>query len=636
MSPQHRALAGVALALCLASAGREARAQATGDNGWYRISLRREGEYTVGTSTSHPGGPGVNVFYGGRWNDSLAPIVAQLPGSTRNTLRSYDTNTEYIFRQANTIPSPGFQCETGHFYFPATLDLIPTGSPSPTGAQLTWQLRNGADDLTVTQEVNAEGSTAADARVRVTVCVRNNSAAQAHLGLRFLWDWCVGPGAPTSPPPAPSAAQDGPWIGLRPPDPPLEPFIGQETEWRNPAFDSYQASDSDSPSISAPTLLVGSTVNAAPWSPAPTPPDLIRYSTWDNIRATCFESAITPEAAGGVDSVVALFWGDTRANAKVMASGETWCVTQYVIGSFTPPPPTCRVTARLTGGSACETALVVLDASGTTSANCASGVIEYQFRDPFGAIARPWGLLDSYQATEEGTWSVEARCQGEPSCTSTASAPVSIEVPPSPFQVTATDQSACSLGILVEWPADWAGTAWGTNGAGTFTLYRSTLSCADALAGPPIAFGITDTSHLDQLTAPGSTYHYAVRAEAFAPAEACPPGPERSAPFAESCVAAPVTELAAGAAPAPIGGALRLRKTASQAPELRWATAPALGPGESDVVVSCALDRAARTETTTDLVTGLSSPTWTHDPAPGTPLYYRVFRENACGDRSDD
>jgi hypothetical protein len=304
---------------CASWAGAVAAQTYSGSNGVYDVFVDGTGEYTARTGPLHPT-PGLNVFYDGSFG---------APGTTWNSVRSYDSSTEYVLFDTFFFPptaSAGFNCDDINNFAPTTT-LIGT-----TGVRTRWRIQNGVDDLTVVQEVNAEGVAFADSVVRVTLCLTNNRSVTARTGIRFQWDWEI-------------AGNDGPWIGLRPPYPPAEPFIGTERLLVPGAIDFYDVSDSEWPSIIPSTYRVGGTVTGPILSQGPVRPDKLQYAYWPSIVNTCFDYTTSAQQAGDDDSAVAYYWGPTAANAIVLAPGQSYCATQYVFVFTNNPPPLCQLTA---------------------------------------------------------------------------------------------------------------------------------------------------------------------------------------------------------------------------------------------------------------------------------------------------
>lgn len=585
----------------------------TGSNGFYDVAVNANGTYTARTGSLHPGPNGVNVLYGGS---------TLTPGTTWNTVRSYATSTEYVMRGAAAGTSLPFSCtDLGSVATVAMSPLVDPGGGT-SGVRSVWQVASGADRFRVTQEVNAEGATFESSVVRVTLCIRNDGAAPASYGLRMQWDWQVD-------------GNDGPFFGERPPNPPLEPLRSTETDFVEPVFGSYDISDTQRPSVTLPTYRVGGTVNEPLLSPPPTHPSLVQYIGWSSANSRCFQTPNTGATIGSeswflpTDSAVNYFWGEMAGNAVSLAPGEEFCATQYLFVFTIEPPPLCSVTPVLDAGGACAGDAATLSGASSYSSDC-SGPLEYQFTDELGAVVQGWSADPDVDVTTAGVYTLEVRCATDPSCRDSAQASVKMETPPDAFAIAVTDADPCNPGLLVSWTGDWSGPAWGSNGAGTFTLRRSDVSCADARTQPPLASGLTEPSYIDLTATGGVSYSYLVTAEAATSAASCPPGPERGAPFSEACVSAPAIDDLPAPLPESVGPALRVRK-AGVLPVLHWPTAPPLRAGEFDVVLSSLDPR-----TLGQLATGITTLEHQDDPALGRLIFYKVLRSNACGFVSSD
>jgi hypothetical protein len=864
----------LALVLALGCAVTAGAQTTTGSNRIYDVAINVTGEYTARTGPDHPGAVGQNVLYAGQ---SLTP------NTSYNAVRSYDSRTDYVLELTPpSMSSGGFACRSINTVSARTVEAILTG-PTRTGTRVIWAINNGVDLLTVRQEVNAQGTTFENSAIRVSICITNDGPVDAHVGVKYEWDWQIG-GCPTC---------DGAFIGLRPPDPPLEPFEGVERDYPLPGFEFYDVCDSATPSITPCLYRVAGTVNGPVLTPPPIAPELVQYIQWQTAYDTCFTAATAGRTIGNNDSAVTYYWGASEGTALQLNPGETTCVTQYLFVFLVEPPPLCSLVASLQGGDACAPSTVTLDASGSNDPDClagleyrfldpfgnvvqdwstdptaeadatgtwsmdvrcssntncddsastfvqvyavdaqlaggsacppsavtldasasaapgCSGPLEYRFLDPMGSVARDWDATATFDVTDAGTWTVEVRCQARPecwdgatadasfnatdarlqgggacapgsvvldasastapgctgaleyrffdpsmnlardwmadpthpadvagtwtvevrcstaiACSSTATADVTIGAPsarllggagcdgpvtldassstapgcagplefrftdplgnlaqdwsttatldageagtwtadvrcstdtscvastvadvlletrPLPFLVGVRDVDPCNVGLLVSWTPealpDWEGAAWGTNARGTFTVRRSEVSCADAAAQPPLATGLTLPRFVDLATQPGTTYWYHVTAEAALPAAACSPGPERGAPFRDSCTSASTLDEVSPPVPADIGALLRVTKPAGL-PRLNWQTPPPPDPpdplplGLSDIVFRSVADASNLVPYATEV---LSLQYEDQEPlidGAYDVIFYEVFRANECG-----
>ncbi len=224
--------------------------------------------------------------------------------------------------------------------------------------------------------------------------------------------------------------------------------------------------------------------------------------------------------------------------------------------------------------AACSGTSTMLDAGDLTLVNCA-GSVEYEWRDGVGVIAT--GPVASVAPLSTTTYSVVLTCSTAPACTVTRDVTVTVDHQPTIGFSQAVDVLPCSRGIDVSWTA---ATFPGSSGAGTYSVYRSEVSCADALTRRPVVSGLTGTAWRDVSTRGGRVYHYVVEAESADRAVACrPTGPKNAGAVARACVAAPVMDDADMTPPAGAMTLLRVRRAGDDV-TLSWAGARALAAGE--------------------------------------------------------
>lgn len=334
--PAATLVAALAVALLLLLLlGAAARAETlTAGNGFYNVDVNSEnGQYTVTTGPSHPLGEGLNVLFG----DGS-------PGTSFDTVRSYASHTDYDLRG---VPS----------------STVPLGS---TGFQTTYTI-SGEDNFTVVQTVRVDGVKFEDSHVEVTTVVTNNGGAPAPIGVRYLWDYQIN-------------EDDGPTFQQNNPD---GPVLLTEQEFPSPGFGYYTIEDNDV-SPSPPTFDVLGTVTG-PASADPVPPTLLKNVSWPEAIGTKFDYATGTETVSSLetgpnDNAVLYYWGDTEADAPVLAPGASFRASASMFLTHAheglpheplppppPPPPTPAPAVQITQGpphEASQTA-AVFDFTGT-------------------------------------------------------------------------------------------------------------------------------------------------------------------------------------------------------------------------------------------------------------------------------
>jgi hypothetical protein len=191
------------------------------------------------------------------------------------------------------------------------------------------------------------------------------------------------------------------------------------------------------------------------------------------------------------------------------------------------------VTSPLRDAAACLGDSVTLDATGLTLTGCAA-TPAHEWRDGAGVVGR--GSLLVVSPVDTTTYSVTVTCPADPACVFEDFATVTVDAPPLPGTVAVRDVATCNRGLEVTWtPA----TFRDPTASGAYNVYRSEVSCADALARPPLATGVDALRHFDATTETGRTYVYAVEAEDARAVTACvPAGADHGGASAVACSAA--------------------------------------------------------------------------------------------------
>jgi hypothetical protein len=358
-----------ALALSASTAG-----AVTGGNGFYRVMVENTplgvgvGVYTVMTGPAHPitGALGAqNVLFG-----------AGIPGTSYTTIRSFTTGTDYAQRNSlalgagapATLPLEGF--------VGAGEQAIPIGDPNaPSGFRTIYRPGNVAaapDNLTIAQEASVVGTDFNTSAFLLKTSITNNGASAVAVGLRYLWDFQIGPN------------DDGPTFQAKGPD---GPVLTSELAHVSPAFTTFEGLDNNDAGAcfgmgNSPFPFFGlmGSVNG-PAALSPTPPSKLTYLIWS--RASGLPGKFSPlvfaqnafdYTAGGFDAAtclvseddtgVAYWWGDNAGNALSIAPGATVSIAAYLFAYLPGHPPTFAATPGQEGPPGDPTCSDTLDNDG--------------------------------------------------------------------------------------------------------------------------------------------------------------------------------------------------------------------------------------------------------------------------------
>jgi hypothetical protein len=322
----------IAIAAALVSPSSIAIAKPVGDalcagNTIYIVcvdNLGNIGRYTAETGPMHPA-PGLNLLYGGS---------AQSPVTSFNSYRSFTSGTTYtqgtVAGGTNINPY-------------ATTTLI---GPilAPTGVRTTWVLPGPPttpDQITIVQDVNVNGTTFANSNVEVTTRITNTGASTVSMGIRYLWDFQIGP-------------DDGPTF--------QEGASGSvhtiEANFPPPIFDFYTITNNDF----GPPLykVLGSFTGPSTAVPAPTTPTQLTYGCWPVGFATAFDYTTagrdvsslgsTSCVGAGSDSLVFYWWGRSATNGAISLPSQR-TTTQRALLFAIPPLNQTQTTTSLSDGT---------------------------------------------------------------------------------------------------------------------------------------------------------------------------------------------------------------------------------------------------------------------------------------------
>ncbi len=275
------------------------------------------GLFMVGTGAGHPD-PNKAVFYNYLVDNSL--------GTSFITVRDDAAGVLWVNAPAGTWPAPS--AGDGGYAIQSMRSLAATQtSLGGKGFRTVYPVPG----LEIAQEVEIVGATIFNTSVRHTVTITNNGGAARTVGLRILWDWMV-------------ASIDASYFREREPD---SPFTRTFTGFPLPAFRRYQVSDSDV----LPNFNIFGTTEGGSLASPPTPPDELRYASWEDARQTAWQFTVT---GGGTDSAIVYYWGLTSTVS--LASGESRSFTQYVttnLDAFRRAVPVVR-TETSNSGYACS------------------------------------------------------------------------------------------------------------------------------------------------------------------------------------------------------------------------------------------------------------------------------------------
>jgi hypothetical protein len=256
------------------------------------------GTYTSCTEPSHPYGVDVTLLYGGG---------AHNPWSTYNTIRSHETNNDYVTRDAGATTESGYTVVQMSGYYNSAW------YSGPEAIVQQWVVDNGQDDFEVEQEIAAEGMSN-NSRLRVTTTLTNRANGTRTFSFRYQWDIHVDD-------------EDAAWIRAyfgASPDP-WEPY---ERYWETnstglPISLEEARDDAPGPSAIVHFLSVQAPVTA-------TPPDTLYYVGWSMAYGSAFQVPFPPpdSLCGSLDAAVCYLWLD-----RDIPQDGSVSFTQYLLTS---------------------------------------------------------------------------------------------------------------------------------------------------------------------------------------------------------------------------------------------------------------------------------------------------------------
>ncbi len=308
------------------------------------------GLYTVRTGRLHPLGPNRELLGGGSKG---------LAGTSYNTIRSYNTNTDYVQTEFAGSESPFSTIWLDSLFISDTdidtnyVAVIRNGDDT-TGVAIRYLLPNlieTPDNLRITQRVFVRGTDFDNSWVEITTVVANTGPANVAIGIRYLWDMIV-------------AGDDGPVLAIKA----FNANFGQyESAFAPVDFAFYSAAANDVIDPLAPAYNVWGSgfppMNLLNLPRVPSLPARVQQVSWPRAFFKAFTYKIdasldvttTADPNAGIvggDNAVQYFWGDSAETALIIPSRDSVQVTQVLFA--TPPnqmprslldqnPPVCRL-----------------------------------------------------------------------------------------------------------------------------------------------------------------------------------------------------------------------------------------------------------------------------------------------------
>ncbi|MEM7249355.1 MAG: hypothetical protein AAF533_28840 [Acidobacteriota bacterium] len=226
-----------------------------------------------------------------------------------------------------------------------------------------------------------------------------------------------------------------------------------------------------------------------------------------------------------------------------------------------------------TGDRICAGETATLDASGLVVENCFGGEAMYEWVDGEGMPVAMTPTVD-VMPTATTDYTVTATCSTNPTCTDMRTVTVEVD----DFSTWANppaieDPSVCDAGLVLSWEE----AAFPDGDIPVYNVYRSEVSCEDALTRFPVSVGLRDLSYVDTDTVDGTTYYYVVEAEGSSGSTCFPRGP-RGGSATRHCFE-PLMEIASIPWPAGVDDTLRVNHVGEEV-TVRWDTARPLETGE--------------------------------------------------------
>lgn len=502
------------------------------------------GAFTARTGANHSvtalaGGP-QNVIFGGANGG---------PGTSDISWRFHD--------QGLTLTNPG---GGGACIFDPPDTAV---EPNSIGIEQEWTTSPAAGiTCTLRQEIVAFGTTEADSGVRLTLATSNSSASfgDVNVGVRWQIDYQ-------------NAGDDGPLFATVICDPPsIDRQWNLEHELAaNEVRDFYRIQNNDGPPIFSNVTSTAPIVGV----PDTSTPDRLVYGRWPSLVGSAWNYAAGEgQCCPDSDSAVLWYDGYQPADGDFLQPGQSARHSVVIFtspdnidcGAFTPGCAT-SITQLPLDQRICVGGSATLDASGIALTDCA-GRVDYSWTDGVNTWSGPLVVVTPTQTT---SYRALVTCSSDADCFVDESITVVVDEPPAFLPPIAVDPDSCNGGIRISWNA---ASFPASGGAGFYNVYRSEISCADALSRPPMWQRIAGQAVIDVATRSGGTYYYVVEAEDTSVGGTCPPLGPGGGMVTRLC-APPVTDYLEDVTPAGVGPALRARHQ-GDAVTMDWTRARAL------------------------------------------------------------
>ena len=262
------------------------------------------GTYTAATEPGHPYGDNITLLYGGG---------AHNPWSSYNTIRSYQTSTDYVTRASGAVTETGYTVAQLANYYTSAAFL-----DSKTLIQ-EWTVNNGEDNFIVKQIIAARDVNA-NSKLQVSLRLINHANNSRTFSFRYEWDIHVD-------------TTDAPWVRRYYSTTPNS-WEPREIHWWNNLNTLGSLEEArDEGSVSAVTHYL-SVTEPISYSPAPTTPDSLYYVKWASsyggyenaFQVPYMGDGVADSLPGETDAAVCYMWVD-----RTIPKNDSITITQYLL-----------------------------------------------------------------------------------------------------------------------------------------------------------------------------------------------------------------------------------------------------------------------------------------------------------------